>query len=84
MKAQQKYICPPKLQSKLLVGLWTIPELLVIVVVLVAGFYVANILIGIAAGLAICTARIDREHSIIGYIVTRVLFFYRAQIYRNM
>lgn len=84
MENKTKYICPPKLQTKLLLGFWTIPELLIIGFVLIAGFYLLDLLIGVSIGMAVCTARIDLENSLISKVAVRVRYYHQIKTYRNM
>jgi len=82
MNERKRYLVPPKLQTKFLLAAWTVWEI---------GFAVGMILLGLATQLyfllvltaleLILTARSDKEHNAVWYLILVFLYYNGIQHY---
>lgn len=72
---EQKYLCPPRLQAQFLLMFWTVPEAIVIAILLGAAVFVKSAtLLGLAGFWIILTIRIDYENNLMGAFGTRMRY----------
>lgn len=68
----QMYLCPPKLSKKFLIAFWTVPELLLCLLAVIACVLMHRFfLLSAAVTALILTARFDQEHNLAGWFAVR-------------
>lgn len=82
------YLVPPKLNKKYLLGFWTPLELLIIVLLLVTGTNsilnhgtMGSLLLSIAGGIMLVTARFDLEVNLLRVFVIRTRYIREPKTY---
>lgn len=77
-----RYLCPPKLKAKYLLGFWTVPEIMVMAVFLALGVLFFRFLLIITISVFVFAARPDGEHSLMGTILLRCKYYIEHKTYR--
>lgn len=79
-----RYLVPPRLQAKFLVGLWTFPELMVVAVLTIVATYINIQLLFIPVTVVFLCARPDFENSIAIKLFRCFRFYLQNNTYKTM
>lgn len=88
-KEKTRYICPPKLQSKLLIAFWTVTEVLIFIFILMAGVGMKSpFILGILFMCIIMTGRFDTlnnpDKNMLTKVKSRIKYYRSIRTYKQI
>lgn len=85
MKSSDVYLCPGKLQSRFLLGIWAIPDLLAVIVCLLLMIPTRQFILfgGIIGAILILGARPTREQSVLDGVLQHIKYHTKPQTFKQ-